>query len=328
MKNYITKSIKSKPVQKIIDEALEILEVVGIPLTGKTERAMERIAISFLAVAGVTSNWKQAKNNTNLRTRDIINFVNEHFEETISSGSYDDIRRKDLKLLILSDLIINSGTSKRSATNDPTRSYALHPQLRELIITYNTPQWKQALSKFNTGKEKLSDILIRRRTLEKVPVKLPSGKTIDLSFGKHNILQKQIIEEFLPRFGGGCELLYIGDTVNKLLHIDRKRLNELRFFDLLHDELPDVVAYNESKNWLYLVEAVHSSGTMSETRILELKRMLQDCKAEIVFVTAFLTRVDFKKWILDIAWETEVWIADNPDHMIHFNGNKFLGVYK
>ncbi|MBS1775349.1 MAG: hypothetical protein JSS64_03610, partial [Bacteroidetes bacterium] len=23
----------------------------------------------------------------------------------------------------------------------------------------------------------------------------------------------------------------------------------------------------------------------------------------------------------------EVWIADNPDHLIHFNGHKFLGAY-
>ncbi|MDR1290193.1 MAG: hypothetical protein LBK06_03230 [Planctomycetaceae bacterium] len=328
MKNYITKSTKSKPVREIINEALEILEVVGIPLTDKTERAMERIAISFLAVAGVTSNWNQAKNNINLKTRDIINLANKNFEETISSGSYDDIRRKDLKLLILSNLIINSGTNKGSATNDPTRGYALHPLFRKLIIAYNTPHWEQALSKFNVDRPKLSDILARKRSLTPIPVKLLNGQIIDLSPGKHNILQKQVVEEFLPRFGGGCELLYLGDTANKLLYIDQKRLNELQFFDLLHDELPDIVAYNESKNWLYLIEAVHSSGTMSETRILELKRMLQDCKAGTIFVTAFLTRADFKKWILNIAWETEVWIADNPDHMIHFNGNKFLGTYK
>ncbi|MFS2517149.1 MULTISPECIES: BsuBI/PstI family type II restriction endonuclease [Parabacteroides] len=27
----------------------------------------------------------------------------------------------------------------------------------------------------------------------------------------------------------------------------------------------------------------------------------------------------------DIAWETEVWIAENPGHMIHFNGDRFIG---
>jgi adenine-specific DNA-methyltransferase len=44
-------------------------------------------------------------------------------------------------------------------------------------------------------------------------------------------------------------------------------------------------------------------------------------------VTAFPDRVTFRKFAKDIAWETEVWIADNPDHMIHFNGDKFLGPY-
>ncbi|MDR0390889.1 MAG: hypothetical protein LBH59_03205 [Planctomycetaceae bacterium] len=328
MKNYITKSNKSKSVQKLINEALEILDVVGIPLQGKTERAMERIAISFLAVAGVTSDWTQAKNNTNLKTRDIINFVNEYFEETISSSSYDNIRRKDLKLLVVSNLVINNGTSRRAATNDPTRGYALHPQFRDLVVTYSTPNWKHVLSIFNANRQKLSNILARKRNIQKIPVKLPNGEKIDLSLGKHNILQKQVIEEFLPRFGSNCELLYLGDTTNKLLYVAQERLNELQFFDLLHNDLPDLVAYNELKNWLYLIEAVHSSGTMSETRILELKQMLKDCKAELIFVTTFLTKADFKKWILDIAWETEVWIADNPDHMIHFNGNKFLGTYK
>jgi hypothetical protein len=120
MKNYIPKSTKSKDVQAIINEALDILESVGIPMD-KTERALERMAVCFLAVAGVTKNWKDAKENTNLKSRSIITFVNEHYEEKISSGSYDDIRRKDLKLLVLADIVENSGVNKGSATNDPTR---------------------------------------------------------------------------------------------------------------------------------------------------------------------------------------------------------------
>jgi hypothetical protein len=28
-----------------------------------------------------------------------------------------------------------------------------------------------------------------------------------------------------------------------------------------------------------------------------------------------------------ISWETEVWVADSPTHMIHFNGERFLGPY-
>ncbi|MDR1021675.1 MAG: restriction endonuclease, partial [Prevotellaceae bacterium] len=149
-----------------------------------------------------------------------------------------------------------------------------------------------------------------------------------LSLGEHNDLQKAIIEEFLPRFGKDCTVLYIGDTANKILHIEEDRLKELNFFELLHDELPDIIAYDETNNWLYLIEAVHSSGPMNEIRVLELKKMLKSCTADLIFVTCFQTKDIFRRWAKDIAWETEAWIADNPDHLIHFNGHKFLGAYK
>lgn len=148
-----------------------------------------------------------------------------------------------------------------------------------------------------------------------------------LSLGAHNVLQKEIIEKFLPNFGSDCKVLYIGDTSNKMLHIEETALKQLNFFKLSHEELPDIIAFSKKNNWLYLIEAVHSSGPMSEIRVLELKKLLKDCKAELIFVTAFLTRADFRKWTMDIAWETEVWIADNPSHLIHFNGHKFLGSY-
>jgi hypothetical protein len=327
MKNYIPKSTKSTPVQQIINEALAILEQVGIPMN-KTERALERMAICFLAVAGVTKDWSDAKDDTNLKSRAIITFVNEHFEENISSGSYDDIRRKDLKLLILADLIENSGVNKGSATNDPTRGYVLQSDFRKLLVSYKTDNWDKNLAEFNQHKPSLAEILERKRNLEKIPVKLPNGKPLELSLGEHNILQKAIIEQFLPRFGSDYIVLYLGDTSNKSLHIEEGELAQLNFFELAHDELPDIIAYSKKNNWLYLIEAVHSSGPMSETRVLELKKMLKNCNAELIFVTSFLTRTTFKKWLLDVAWETEVWIADNPDHLIHFNGHKFLGAYK
>jgi len=327
MKNYIPKSNKSKSIQKIINEALDILESVGIPMNTKTERGLEKMAVCFLAVAGVTKDWKNAKLNANLKSRDIISFVNKNFNENISPGSYDDIRRKDLKLLVLADIVVNSGVNKGSATNDPTRGYALNPKIKELILTYKTDKWSNSLLSFNKNKVPLSEILARKRDIRKIPVKLPNGKLLELSLGEHNILQKAIIEEFLPRFGSDCKVLYIGDTTNKILHIEEAELKKLKFFELSHDELPDIIAFSTKNNWLYLIEAVHSSGPMSETRVLELKKILKDCNAEFIFVTSFLTRQDFKKWIMDVAWETEVWIADNPDHLVHFDGHKFLGAY-
>ena len=327
MKNYVSKSIKSPSVKDLINEALDILESVGIPIDTKSERGLERMAEVFLAVANVTSDWKTALDNTHLQTRQIITFVNRHFEENISSGSYDDIRRKDLKMLVIADLIVNSGDKLSAATNDPTRGYVLHSDFKNLVVKYKTKDWLIALINFNLTKPSLAELLERKRNIEQIPVTLPDGKPLAFSLGEHNILQKAIIEQFLPRFGSDCHVLYVGDTSNKMLHIEEEELKKLSFFKLSHDELPDIIAYSKKENWLYLIEAVHSSGPMSEIRVHELKKLLKDCKAELIFVTAFLTRVDFRKWVMSIAWETEVWITDNPDHLIHFNGHKFLGAY-
>lgn len=286
------------------------------------------MAMAFLAVAGVTSSWKEAqglKEKRTLKTRDIISFINEHFEENISSGSYDDIRRKDLKLLVLAGFIVNSADNPNAATNDPTRGYSLEPHFKDLIIHYKTSHWKIKQQKYVANQVSLKTRLTRTRNIEKVPVTLPNGKLLELSAGQHNILQKQIIEEFLPRFAQGCQILYIGDTSNKMLFIDDKTLTTLNVSIKLHDELPDIITYNTSKNWLYLIEAVLSSGAINEVRLLEL--LTKNCTADIIYVTTFMNKKEFKKWIIEIAWETEVWIADNPDHLIHFDGHKFLGPY-
>lgn len=330
MKDYLLKSKKPQNVVRIINQALDILYSVGIPLNGKTERSLERMGMAFLAVAGVTSDWGDAKGvaeNRHLKTREIISFINSHFFESISPGSYDDIRRKDLIYLVVADLIINSGDNPGRATNDPTRGNALDPEFKKLIVKYNTPEWDSELALFNRNREKLSEILARKRSLDKIPVALPGNKSISLSLGLHNVLQKEIIEQFLPRYGQDCVVLYIGDTSDKKLHLAEAELKKLNFFELSHDELPDIIAYNKKKGWLYLIEAVHSSGPMSELRVLELKKLLKECSAELIFVTAFLSRDIFRKWVNQIAWETEVWVADNPDHMIHFNGHKFLGPF-
>ncbi|MDR1216416.1 MAG: hypothetical protein LBK25_07020, partial [Treponema sp.] len=296
MKTYITKSAKSAKVQKMINEALDILESVGIPLENKTKRSLERMAVCFLAVSSVTDNWSKAHSEIFYKTRDVINYVNAHFEENISSGSYDDIRRKDLKLLVLAGLVVNSGEKQSAATNDPTRGYSLDESFKDLIVNYGGKQWGQKLQAFMQDRPSLAEILARKRDIEQIPVRLPSGVELRFSSGEHNILQKKIIEDFLPRFGNGCSVLYIGDTAHKLLHIDKENLKRLNFFELSHEELPDIIAYNSQDNWLFLIEAVHSTGPMSEIRVHALKKLLKDCNAELIFVTAFLRREDFRKW--------------------------------
>ncbi len=329
---YLKKSKKKPRHAKLINQALHILDNLGIPLEGLTERRMERTALAFLAVCNVKrdADWAAVKSydGTNaLKTREIIRYINANFDESISPGSYDDIRRKDLKLLVLGEIVVGSAANPNSARNDPTRSYALSPEYAHIIQSYGDERWLDLVEEFISGRSTLKDQLEQQRLIKRIEVKLPSGTLKRLSPGAHNLLQKTIIEEFLPRYGYGSDVLYLGDASNKFLVKNGRKLKSLRFFDLDHGALPDIVAYSKKKNWLYLIEAVHSSGPINATRLLELKRLSSECTADIVFVTAFLDRNVFRKFAPDIAWETEVWIADAPDHLVHFNGDKFLGPF-
>lgn len=336
MKQYIcpdeskTFAEKPTPVQELINMTLFILECFGIPIDN-TPRRLERMALAFLACGDLnkTSDFSKVKDLNSgyaLKTREIISYVNTHFNENISSGSYDDIRRKDLKLLTIAEVVLQS--SPNSATNDSTRGYSISPAYAGLVRNYGTPDWKTIVSEHLKNSESLTTKLRRERAIHKVTATLPSGGKLSFSAGEHNDLQKAIIEEFLPRYGFGAEVLYVGDTSDKYLYLEKEELDKLGFFELAHEELPDVLAYSKSKNWLYLIEAVHSSGPISEIRLLQLQKLTSNCKAQLIFVTAFLDRKKFRQFMAEIAWETEVWIADTPDHLVHFNGDKFLGPYR
>ena len=326
----IVNDSKAVGLMALLNEAIFAIEQLGIPLVGLTNRRLERLAMVFLSLADVRdkNSWKGAKGHDakrSLRTRDIIDFLNAHFSERISSGSYDDIRRQELKLLTLGRLVDTSAGNPNSSRNDPRRSYAIAPQLVPVLRTLGTTKWQSALNKFLSGVETLRQAISEVRPTLILPVTLPSGTVLEFSPGPHNELQKAVIEEFLPRYGYGAEVLYVGDAANKFLVRDEARLKELDFFELSHGELPDIVAYSTARRWLYLIEAVHSSGPVSPIRHLELSRLTARCKADIVYVTAFLNRDTFRRFSADISWETEVWIADAPDHLVHFNGDSFMG---
>ena len=320
-----------KSIGRLVMGMLDILKAVGVPVEN-TDRRLERMAKACMAVGKIKRSFKEAtssEDGTFDRTRDIIAFENANYGENIADSSYDDIRRQDLRLLVEAGIVLNSSSKEEQATNTPSRGYALSPSFANLLHQYKTSSWQPALEKFIADTISLKEELERKRDLIKVPVTLPGGKHIDLSYGEHNDLQKAIIEVFLPTFGFGAEVLYVGDTKDKFLHLEKEALESLNFFPLEHEELPDVVAYSKEKNLLYLIEAYHSTGEWSEVRVRKIKRKLEDshCTANIVFFTAFENRSIFKKKAKDIAWETEVWIAETPEHLVHFNGYKFLEIH-
>lgn len=232
--------------------------------------------------------------------------------------------------MVEAGIVVNSSSTEEQATNNPSRGYGLSTSFANLLHSFGSSRWEILLNEFRKETKSLKEELERRRDLQKVPVTLPNGKTIVLSYGEHNNLQKAIIEVFLPLFGFGAEVLYVGDTKDKFLHLEKTELEKIKFFTLEHEELPDVVAYSREKNLLYLIEAYHSTGEWDEIRVRKVKRKLEEsgCTANAIFFTAFENKNIFKQKAKDIAWETEVWIADSPEHLVHFNGYKFLELHK
>lgn len=91
------------------------------------------------------------------------------------------------------------------------------------------------------------------------------------------------------------------------------------------EDVARLLVYREDKDWLYFIESVTSVGPMDNKRIVELQELTKNVKSGKIFVTAFLDFKTFKKFSESLAWDTEVWMADMPDHMIHLNGVRFLG---
>ncbi|MBN8869663.1 MAG: hypothetical protein J0H66_07265 [Solirubrobacterales bacterium] len=326
-------NFRSKPpeIQALINEALDILDAFGIPMTD-TARRRECMAMAFLAVAGVSSSsdWGQAKDFEQDRaptSRDIIEYRNAHFGESGSSGSYDDVRRKDLKPLLASSIIVNSLPG--SAHNSPSRGYSIHPEFAKVVRTFGTSEWQVSLANVLDNYETLREQLSADRQMQRIPITLAPGVDLEFGPGAHNELQKAVVEEFFPRYGYGAEILYLGDAEDKDAHLDKDRLHELGFFSLDHKQLPDVVGYSADKQWIYVVEAVTSFGPLNAYRHVELRKLLAEVNAEgVIYVTAFPSRDKvFRQYVPEISWETEVWIASEPDHLIHFDGKRFLGPY-
>lgn len=210
------------------------------------------------------------------------------------------------------------------ATNSPNYRYRLTEETVQVLRTMQTPDWETSVKRFTHYHEKLIDIYASKKKMTMMPVNI-NGKDFKFSAGKHNELQKAIIEEFASRFAPHSECLYAGDTIEKDLVKNVEKLQELGFEITLHDKMPDVVLYREDKNWIYFVESVTSVGPMDPKRILEITEMTKDITAGKIFVTEFLDFKTYKRFAEELAWETEVWIAELPEYMIHLNGDRFMG---
>lgn len=300
-----------------IEEIRKFLQKVGMP---KAQQA-DICCYVILAMAGIKPNmsWSEATNEW-IRIHDIIQFANSYYGATYAENSRETFRKQALHRFRTAALVEDNG----KATNSPNYRYRLTDETLQMLKAVGTKQEQAELNRFLAYHEKLIDIYASKKKMTMMPVKI-NGLNFNFSAGKHNELQKAIIEEFAPRFAPNSECLYVGDTIEKDLVKNVEKLEELGFEITLHDKMPDVVLYREDKDWIYFVESVTSVGPMDPKRILEIEEMTKDVKAGKVYVTAFLDFKTYKRFSEELAWETEVWIAEMPEHMIHLNGDRFMG---
>jgi hypothetical protein len=305
-------------------QAMEILKSLGFgPRQGN-----EVAAYTFLALLDLAANvpWSAASNPLRGITP-IIGFIAKAYGVRYAPNTRETIRDEAVKYFVEAGLLLRNPDNPNRPTNSGRTVYQVEPTALALVRTFGTKTWATQLKEYLANRAKIRKTIERERNLARIPVKLSSGETVTISPGGQNPLIKQIIEEFCPRFAPGATVIYIGDAESKFLHLEAAYLEGLGVVIAPSAKMPDVVTHDTKRNWLLLVEAVTSAGAVDSKRRNELKELFKGCKSGLVFVTAFETRRAMQSFLPLISWETEVWVAEDPDHLIHFDGERFLGPY-
>lgn len=300
-----------------IEEARDFLRIIGMP--AKQQADLCCYALLAMCNVGESTAWSAATNAW-IRIHDILAFTKENFDVEYAENSRETFRKQAMHQF--RDAALSEDNSK--PTNSPNYRYRITQEALELIKSYKSSSWESKLQEFKANHESLIELYASKKEMEKMPVNI-NGNEFAFSPGSHNELQKAIIEEFAPRFAPSSECLYVGDSTERDLFKNVEKLAELGFEITLHDKMPDVVLYREDKNWLYFIEAVCSVGPMDPERVMNIKQMTENVTCGKIYVTAFPDFKTFKKFSESLAWETEVWLSEMPDHMIHLNGDKFMG---
>lgn len=307
-----------------LEESQTLLEAFGLPPAQQNEAA----AYTLLALAGLEEcqDWESASRQK-LRVHDILHFTKTAYRKHYAENTRETIRRRVLHQFEQARLVDRNPDDPSRPTNSGKTCYALTKEAHAVIVTFGTSRFPEALAGFRTRQPALMEIYGGTRSRCAVEVSLPEGVKAFLSPGRHNELQAAVIQEFWPRFVPTAKLLYLGDTAKKDWHVEPVLLESVGLPFSVHDKYPDVVFWLADRRWLVLLEAVTTHGPFSAKRRTELEKLLKKSAVHRVYVTAFPSWKEFKRHMDEIAWETEVWLAEAPDHMIHYNGPRFLAPF-
>lgn len=307
-----------------IKEALRVLEALGFP----RQQINERSALTLLAILALKPGqaWSSASDPL-MGITPMMEFFAEHYGKRYAPNTRETVRRQTVHQFVQSGLVILNPDLPTRSTNSPKAVYQIEPSALKLLRVFGKRSWKALVTEYLGSTETLNLRFAREREMGRTPLELQTGEKIRLSPGAHNALVKSIIEDFCPLYTPGARIVYVGDTERKWAYYDSETLLRLGVAVDAHGKMPDVVVHFTARGWLVLVEAVTSHGPVSPKRRQELRDLFAGISVGIVYVTAFPDKRTMTKYLNDISWETEVWIADAPTHLIHFNGERFLGPY-
>ncbi len=304
-----------------VKEAQKISASLGLPKAQCNE--ISALTLLALAKVGKKARWDAAE-APRLRIHDILVFIEAQYARKYAENTREVVRRQVIHQFEQARIVERNPDDLSLSTNSPLTHYALTDEVLTLIRCFDSPAWSARLAEVLAKGATLMEVYAKARQARLVPVRTPDGKTLQLSPGKHNKLEAAVVEEFAPRFAPGAFLLYLGDIAKKEFYLHKETLSKLRVPVDEHGKLPDVVLYDPDAHRLFLIEAVASHGPVSPKRHYELEQLLSGVDAIRIYVSVFPDFKEFKSHASEIAWETEVWIQESPDHLIHFNGDKSL----
>lgn len=307
-----------------IEAAQKIIVLLDLPRGQQNERS----ALCLLALLNLTPGkaWADAEAPL-MGITPIMDWAQEHYDKDYAPNTRETFRRQSMHQFIEAGIALYNPDRPDRPTNSPKAVYQIEPSALALLRSFGTPEWEDNLTTYLSKRETLAARYANAREQNRIPVQIAPGKKITLSPGKHSKLMRAIIEDFAPRFAPGSILVYAGDTGDKWGYFDAELLADLGVNVDSHGKMPDVILYYTKKNWLLLVESVTSHGPVDGKRHAELSQLFATSTAGLVYITAFPNRSLMRQYLSEIAWETEVWVADAPSHLIHFNGIRFLGPY-
>ncbi|MFA6062862.1 MAG: BsuBI/PstI family type II restriction endonuclease [Gallionella sp.] len=308
-----------------IEDAKSILIKLGMPKRQQNDRS----ALCLLALVGMEpgKSWEQSSSPL-IGITPIIDWVNQHYKATYKPNTRESFRRRSIHYFMGAGICLHNPDIPDRATNSQDSVYQIDLEFLDVLRGFGTDEYETLFLNYQKERPTLAEIYAKTREMAKIPLQLSDGRELRLSAGKHSELIKDIIIDFGPTFIPDGILVYVGDTKKKYGFFEEEILKSLGVNLDPHGKIPDVVIYDPERKWLFLIESVNSHGPVDGKRYEELKALFANPNSGLIFVSAFSDSKSFKKESCDIAWESEVWIADNPSHMIHFNGSRFLGPYE